>query len=342
MQSTYQPTLFQNSIDIKPYFIAHRGATNDAPDNKLTKLPENTTPALLEAYDKGAVYVECDIYLTKDNQIVVIHDDTLERTARYNAEIAGGMTRADFDKLVRKPITELEYADIQRIDVGSFSDQFDPKLRGTRVPLLSEFIAQLSHHPERKLIIELKSRNPELCYKLKELINESIKKFRLLDNQLVFISFEYGLIKLSNKLLPCHKHLLLTISSDNDPDEFKTTLDGSSVGYCYRISTCEDLQRMIKMAKEAKLDGLHVEYCDNINADFVKQIHDYGLLCAVWNRKQDDTPEIANKMLIAGVDLINTNQPEVMFKKCKSPTIHENSDSYYKTDQYTKTLMPLC
>ena len=51
---------------------AHRGASGYA--------PENTLAAFQEAIDMGADGIELDVQLTKDGQIVVIHDETVDRT----------------------------------------------------------------------------------------------------------------------------------------------------------------------------------------------------------------------------------------------------------------------
>ena len=52
--------------------VAHRGASAYA--------PENTVPAFQLAADQGATFVEFDLRLTRDGQIVCLHDETLERT----------------------------------------------------------------------------------------------------------------------------------------------------------------------------------------------------------------------------------------------------------------------
>ncbi len=52
--------------------IAHRGASAYA--------PENTLPAFRRAIDMGADFIEYDVQVTKDKQLVILHDQTLERT----------------------------------------------------------------------------------------------------------------------------------------------------------------------------------------------------------------------------------------------------------------------
>ncbi|MCC6094340.1 MAG: glycerophosphodiester phosphodiesterase, partial [Eubacterium sp.] len=56
-----------------PYVWAHRGASGYA--------PENTLEAFQLAADIGADGVELDVQLTRDNQIVVCHDETIDRTS---------------------------------------------------------------------------------------------------------------------------------------------------------------------------------------------------------------------------------------------------------------------
>ena len=59
--------------------IAHRGASAVA--------PENTVAAYRTAWEMGADAAETDVYLTKDNRIVAIHDETTKRTAGADCEV---------------------------------------------------------------------------------------------------------------------------------------------------------------------------------------------------------------------------------------------------------------
>ena len=59
--------------------IAHRGASHDA--------PENTLAAIGKAMEFGSDYAELDVCQTKDGEIVLMHDETLERTTNGSGEI---------------------------------------------------------------------------------------------------------------------------------------------------------------------------------------------------------------------------------------------------------------
>ena len=58
----------------RPVGIAHRGASAAA--------PEHTWAAYELAIEQGADYIEQDLHLTRDGVLVVLHDETLDRTAR--------------------------------------------------------------------------------------------------------------------------------------------------------------------------------------------------------------------------------------------------------------------
>lgn len=58
------------------YIIAHRGSSSAA--------PENTIAAFDVAVEQGADYIELDVQMTMDQHVVVIHDDTVDRTTNGN------------------------------------------------------------------------------------------------------------------------------------------------------------------------------------------------------------------------------------------------------------------
>ena len=62
-----------------PKVIAHRGASAHA--------PENTMAAFQLAYDQGADGIELDVMLTKEGHVVVIHEDTVDRTTNGTGKV---------------------------------------------------------------------------------------------------------------------------------------------------------------------------------------------------------------------------------------------------------------
>jgi glycerophosphoryl diester phosphodiesterase len=62
------------------FYFAHRGGNEVAPENSLT--------SFLAAYDSGCRYLELDLRSTVDQQLVVLHDETLKRVAEVNVSVA--------------------------------------------------------------------------------------------------------------------------------------------------------------------------------------------------------------------------------------------------------------
>jgi glycerophosphoryl diester phosphodiesterase len=123
--------------------IAHRGASGYA--------PEHTFAAYDLALEQGADYLEQDLQVTADGVLVVLHDATLDRTARGPA---GSCTGAVADKTL---------AQIQTCDVGSwFNDahpeRADPAFVGLRIPTLEQVLRR--YGSDARYYIEIKPLGP--------------------------------------------------------------------------------------------------------------------------------------------------------------------------------------
>jgi glycerophosphoryl diester phosphodiesterase len=86
--------------------VGHRGAAGI--------LPENTLPGFQHAIDLGMHAVECDVHLTHDDLLVVIHDDTVDRTTNGTGAVR-----------------DLDFAALRKLDAGD----------GATIPTLEEVLA---------------------------------------------------------------------------------------------------------------------------------------------------------------------------------------------------------
>jgi glycerophosphoryl diester phosphodiesterase len=105
--------------------IAHRGASADA--------PELTVAAFDLAIEQGAHVLELDVHLTADGEVVVIHDDTLDRTARGPADRCTG------------PVGDQTLEQLGACEFGSWfneehPDRADPAFEGLAIPTLTELV----------------------------------------------------------------------------------------------------------------------------------------------------------------------------------------------------------
>ena len=99
-------------------------------------LPENTLESCLWAWEHG-VTPEVDLRITKDGKIVCFHDAKLDRCRRTHDE-----------KTKKLGVEKLTFADLQKLDVGSFRGK---QYAGQRIPLLASILAEMRGRPERLL-----------------------------------------------------------------------------------------------------------------------------------------------------------------------------------------------
>ncbi|HEX9251237.1 MAG TPA: glycerophosphodiester phosphodiesterase family protein, partial [Ignavibacteriaceae bacterium] len=143
-----------------PLIIAHRGESVEA--------PENTLSAINLAWERGADGVEIDVHLTRDNQIVVIHNS--------KTRIISGKSLSIKSQTLGK---------LKSFDVGR---KIGDKWYAERIPTLDEVLSTVP--PDKYLFIEIKC-GLEIVPQLKQVF----KQTKLDTNQIKIIGF--GLKKMT-------------------------------------------------------------------------------------------------------------------------------------------------
>lgn len=178
----------------QPLIIAHRGSSFIA--------PENTLSAAKLAWEQNADAVECDIYLTKDKRVMVMHDGDTKRTTGQSHKFAE--TNSDV---------------LRTLDAGTLKNA---RYQGERIPFLEELIATVPQG--KKLVIEIKC-GQEVFPFLKKIVKSSGKK-----TQLVFIAFDWETIVKAKSLFPRNACYWLSSSATSVeqklPEIRKNKLDG--------------------------------------------------------------------------------------------------------------------
>lgn len=133
-------------------YQAHRGVG--------TEFPENTMPAFKAAAAQGYEYIELDPRFTKDGYLVVMHDETINRTCRYPS-----------GEKIENPtyISALTYDEILKYDAGIAKAT---KFKGTKVPLLSDVLAFAS---KAGLTVKLDNRIQSFSDEQTEVLYEIVK-----------------------------------------------------------------------------------------------------------------------------------------------------------------------
>ena len=161
---------FFNLCLADPLIVAHRGSSFEA--------PENTLPAFRLAWEQGADGVEGDFLLTKDAQIVCIHDASTKRLADKNLVVS------------KSTLQEL-----RALDVGAWKHE---KFKGTKIPTISEVFATIPKG--KKIFVEVKCGPEIVPFLVKE-----IRKSNLETDQVRLICFNTKVIKSFKEYMPNHK-----------------------------------------------------------------------------------------------------------------------------------------
>ncbi|WP_082233217.1 glycerophosphodiester phosphodiesterase [Halobacillus massiliensis] len=153
--------------------IAHRGASGYA--------PENTIAAFDKAFEMKADMFEVDVQMSKDGELVLIHDTTVDRTTDGSGQVG-----------------DFTYEELQELDAGSwFSEEFS----GEEIPTLGEVLDK--YRGKIGILIELKS--PELYPELEEKVAEELRERNLdkpKNNKIIVQSFNHDSVKEMHELLP--------------------------------------------------------------------------------------------------------------------------------------------
>lgn len=222
-----QPAAAQND---EPTVIAHRGASAVA--------PENTLPAVDIGAGMKADFVEIDVQLTKDGELVVIHDTTLDRTTDVETKFPD---RAPYN------VGDFTLEEIRTLDAGSW---FSAEYAGIKVPTLQEVLDTL--RGRAGLLLEVKS--PDLYPGIAEAIvadlaGEGWLQANARSGRLVVQSFDWDFMAEFNALAPQVPAGLL----GGPPSEAEMA----------ELSTWAD-----------QINPNH----NQVDAEFIETVHEYGMV----------------------------------------------------------------
>ena len=226
-------------------FIAHRGASYIA--------PENTVASAKLAWELGADAVECDIHLSKDNRIMVIHDKDTKRTCsgKKNLDIA------DTPSVL-----------LRDLDAGILKDQ---KYKGEKIPFLTEIAETVP--AGKTLVVEVKC-GVEVIPPLVRMMEKCTKK-----EQIVFIAFDWETIVEVKKTFPKNKCYWLSASKNGLHKKIAEAAQNGLDGVNLHYSIIDE--EVMKIAGENKMEVLSWTVDDPVEA---KRLTNLGVTKITTNR----------------------------------------------------------
>ncbi len=251
----------------RPLNIAHRGGRGIS--------PEHTIFAYKRALDAGADVLEIDVHSTKDNEIIVIHDPTVDRTANGNGKV-----------------NELTLSEIKRFDAGyrfvakrGDKEEYPFRGKGLSIPTLK---GVFSEFPNQRINIEIKQFEP----RIEERLFSIIKEMGMTDNVLV-VSESHDAIKRFRKM---------------SKDSIAT---GASIKEIRRFVILMKLRLMpfyFSNADAFQIPEYYGEY-HLLTEEFLEKAHKKNIKIHVWTINKKEEMERLIKM---GADGIMTDYPDLL------------------------------
>lgn len=161
--------------------VAHRGASGYAPEHTLT------------SYKMGEQmhgdYIEVDLQMTKDGELIAMHDETLDRTTNGTGQVK-----------------DYTLEEIKKLDAGSwfnekYPEKANPEYEGLKVPTLEEVFQTFGKNAN--YYIETKS--PEVYPGMEEKLAEMVDEYRINKDTLLVQSFSSASLLKMNEIDPSIK-----------------------------------------------------------------------------------------------------------------------------------------
>ncbi len=170
----------------RPLVLAHRGASAHA--------PESTLAAFRLAVESGADGIELDVHLSRDGEVVVIHDDQVDRTTDG-----------------RGWVHEMTLAELRSLDAGRW---FGPGFAGERIPTLAEVLEAVGG-ALRLINIELKA-GPSSRPGLVQRVVETVRRLGL-EERCVISSFNHFALREVKRIEPSLRTGILYVEGLVEP-----------------------------------------------------------------------------------------------------------------------------
>jgi glycerophosphoryl diester phosphodiesterase len=245
----------------EPRLFAHRGASARAPENSLE--------AFRLAREQGASYIELDVHLSADSELVVIHDSSVSRTTGR-----------------RGRVENMSLAEIRKLDAGfkftmDHGRTFPYRGKGLRVPTLGEV---LDAFPELWTTVEIKQTRAGVAQALAQVL-----RAHHAEDRVIVASHEHQLLAAFRAVAPS----VATSFSKDEVREFLLRLRGGTMagyrppGVAFQVPEYKGLRRVVSKS-------------------VIEAVHGFGVEVHVWTVNE---PVHIARLLSWGVDGIMTDDP---------------------------------
>ena len=281
----------------------HRGARG--------LMPENTLPAFVRALEIGVSTLEMDLAVTRDREVVVMHNPRFE-PALTRDEKGAWLERAS------PSIHSMELAQVKRYDVGrlnpasKYAERYPRQqpIDGTRVPTLGEvfeLVKRLGNEQVQfNIEIKISPESPGLTWPPADFASAVLEVVRAhgMERRVVVQSFDWRALRAVQRMAPRLRTSYLTVSQDW-LDNIQVGMPGASAWL--GGLDIDDFGGSIARAISAAGGSIWSPYHLEVTPESIRQARDLGLKVMVWTVNE---PVRMRELIEMGVDGIITDYPD--------------------------------
>ncbi len=215
---------------------AHRGA--------MATHPENTIPAFREAVKAGAHMIEFDVQLTKDKQLVIMHDNTVDRTTNGKGKVS-----------------DFTFDEIRKLDAGSWKS---PEFKNVKVPHFREVLAEMSLNVWLNVHIKDSGETPVM---IAEILKEEGRLHQ------AFLACGTEAAEAARKAVPEIK--ICNMDRQGSGSDYVNRTIEMDAGFIQLAGKI--VPDFAGFAKKLKANGIHINYFGTDSPDEIRELFNYGV-----------------------------------------------------------------
>lgn len=270
--------------------MAHRGDSS--------KIPENTIQAFQEAYNLRVDCLETDIHMTVDNEFVLFHDNTVDRTTNGTGKVA------DFT------LTELKELDAGYRFEGIESGIFPYRGKGLQIHSIEEIIPRF---PNVRFNLDIKSKRPEAP----KILDEKLREMKV-EKRVMVGSFHQKQVYRFREIseISTSAGAIETLKFKWKFRKWKRLLK-RGLSICDFPKTEQEITQNQKLVFHHSLPYFVLQVPEVyskiriVTPDFIKYAHYMGIAIHVWTVND---PKDMKRLLSWGVDGLFTDKPSIMIE----------------------------
>lgn len=249
--------------------------------------------------------VEMDLWLTKDNELILMHDDTFDRTT--NSEEVFGVTGAKPCDYTLEELSVLNFGENFETEDGQFPYR---GLKGDEIPddlkvlTLDQLLLYLTDNGDFKYILEIKDGGDRGIAAMDRLV-ASVKEFGL-EEKVILASFNSEVLYHVDDTYPgLHRHAsmgeVVTFFAD-----FMLNKDPNKCGYKYDVIDIPARYALLLKSDEA---AQKFGFCNLSSQGFINRAHEAGIAVYYWTINDE---KLMRKLINKNADCIITDYPDRM------------------------------